>query len=179
MSFLIEKLPRLSSLHRSLSRGDLGLFLLACFSISQLEPLSNAVSLLNIADALARQNLFFVLAVSVAGWRFLLSDPAIGLSWSDWIIVAVSPFLFGLVCFFGVYQLAGAAFTLLLIPLVTANYKDTQFKSALIVCGALAINSFWGPLVFQTFTAPIIAFDTTLLGWAYALLRPDIQQHGA
>jgi len=163
---------------RNLSRGDLGLFLLAGFAVAEQEPLTSSMTLGHVLDALGRQNLFLVFALYVAARRFLSSGKDLGLSRTDWALAAIGTVLFGIVCFTGVYQLAGLVLTLLLIPLRFTGARDKEFNSALLVCGALAINSFWGPLLFQTFTATIIGFDTTLLHWAYALLRPDIQQHG-
>ena len=49
----------------------------------------------------------------------------------------------------------------------------------MIVCAALALNSFWAPLFFQFFTEQIIAVDSAALRLAYSALRPDIVADGA
>jgi hypothetical protein len=165
-------------LNRKLSRGDLGLLFLACFFIAAQPPLNGPPSFSVLFDALARQNLFFVFAILVAGRRFLFSSRSLSWSRSDWTLAGIGSLLFLVVCFLGVEWLAGAALTLVLIPLLLSNRRDIELTSGLLVCTALAINSFWGPLIFQNFTAQIIAFDTTLLKAAYALLRPDIRVEG-
>jgi hypothetical protein len=154
-------------LRRALNRGDLGILILAAFFIAVQPPLSDVASMLAILDALARQNLFLCFALLVAGRRFFLSGADLPVSRSDWALAALACVLFSVSSFFGVDQVAGLVLTLVLVPLYFFGRRNENFSSALIVCTALAINSFWGPLIFQTFTAPIIAIDTHLLKWVY------------
>ena len=170
---------RSGMLARALNRGDLGLLVLAIFFVAMQPPLEKAVSFYAVLDSLARQNLFFCFALLVAGRRFLEGGASLALTRSDWPLAAGVSLLFGVVSMFGVDQVAGLVLTLAIPALYFSGPRNESFNSALLVCGALAINSFWGPLVFESFTGEIIAFDTTLLKWTYGLLRPDIVAHGA
>ncbi len=177
MTSLSEPL-KLDFLKRPLNRGDLGLLVLAMFFVAMQPPLASQPSLTIILEALAHQNLFFCFALLVAGQRFMDAGPGLALTRSDWILAAIASLLFGIVALFGKDEVSGLALTLLLPALYVSGPRNLYFISALLVCAALAINSFWGPLLFQTFTGEIIAFDTTLLKWTYGLLRPDIVAHG-
>jgi hypothetical protein len=164
--------------NRPLHRGDLGIFILAAYFIAAQPTLTQAASVNTVLSAIGHQNLFSCFAVYVASWRFLASEPAMAISRGDKYIAILAALLFAIACFCGISQMAGLVLSLLLIPLYFVGHRDDNFNSALIVCSALAINSFWGPLLFQTFTAPIIAIDTTLLKWVYSILRPDIVVNG-
>ena len=168
----------ISAFFRPLNRGDLGLFVLALFFVAVQPPLEKSASVISIADALARQNLFFLFAVLVAGQRFLEGGAALAMRRNDWVIVVFTCLFFGVVTAFGVDQVAGLVLTLLAPALYFSSERNVNFASAAIVCMALAINSFWGPLLFQSFTGEIIAVDTTLLKWTYHWLRPDIVANG-
>ena len=170
--------PVSSVLSRPLNRGDLGLFILALFFVAVQPPLENSMSLLSIVNALANQNLFFLFAMLVAASRFWESGSALSLTRADWVIAILAALLFGVVGLFGVDQVAGLVLTLMVPALYFAGPRNLNFKAALLVCSALAVNSFWGPLLFQSFTGEIISLDTTLLKWTYGLLRPDIVANG-
>ena len=166
-------------LSRQISRGDIGCLLLAEFFIASLPPLDKASSLIGIADTIAQQSLFFLFAIFVAGKRFSLSNHNDQPSKLDIANAIIGTILFAVICFFGVEQVAGLGLTLVMVVFLFSGVKDRNFQSAQLVCFALAINSFWGPLIFQTFTSQIIAFDSGLLKWAYGYLRPDILADGA
>ena len=165
-------------LNREISRGDIGCLLLAEYFVAALPPLDQASSLIGVADTIARQSLFFLFAIFVAAKRFWLSNHTDKPSKIDIANALISTILFSIVCFFGVEQIAGLVLTLIIAVFLLGGVKDKNFRSALLVCLALAINSFWGPLIFQTFTSQIIAFDSGLLKWAYGFLRPDILAQG-
>ena len=170
--------PASTVLTRALNRGDLGLFVLALFFVAVQPPLEKSVSLLSVIDALARQNLFFLFALLVAARRFLDGGASLALTKTDWAIAVLACLFFGVVGLFGVDQVAGLVLTLLVPALYFSGARNVNFNAALMVCAALAINSFWGPLMFQSFTGEIISLDTTLLKWVYGVLRPDIVANG-
>ncbi|MEO6610271.1 MAG: hypothetical protein ABIN69_17550 [Aestuariivirga sp.] len=172
--------PALASslLSRPLNRSDLGMFVLALFFVAVQPPLETSVSLLSVVDALGRQNLFFLFALLVAATRFIDSGPTLSLTRRDWMIAVLACLFFGIVGLFGVDQVAGLVLTLAVPALYFSGPRNLNFNAALLVCAALAINSFWGPLLFQSFTGEIISLDTTLLKWTYGLLRPDIVANG-
>ena len=170
--------PAVSAFFRPLNRGDLGLFVLGLFFVAAQPPLEKSASLISVADALARQNLFFLFAMLVAARRFIQGGATLATSRTDWLIVVFACLCFGVVTAFGVDQVAGLVLTLLVPALYFSGARNVNFASAIIVCIALAINSFWGPLLFQSFTGEIIAVDTALLKWTYHWLRPDIVANG-
>ncbi len=163
---------------RKISRGDIGCLLLAEFFVAALAPLQKASTFLGVVEHIATQNLFFLFAIFVAIKRFRMADQSEGPSKLDVFNAVLSTLLFAIICFFGVEQLAGLGLTIGVGLFLVSGSKDKNFVSALLVCSALALNAFWGPLIFQTFTAQIIAFDSNLLKWAYAFLRPDIKVQG-
>jgi hypothetical protein len=170
--------PTSSILTRGLNRGDLGLLVLALFFVAAQPPLETSASLLSMMDTLARQNLFFLFAMLVAGRCFLESGIGLNLTKSDWLVAGFAFLFFGVGSLFGVDQVAGLVLTLLVPALYFSGPRNLNFNTALMVCAALAINSFWGPLLFQSFTGEIISLDTTLLKWTYSVLRPDIVSDG-
>lgn len=161
----------------ALTRRDVGLFILAAFVIASLQDVSMQGGILAFLDSLARQNLFFGFAVFVAAQRLWASDTR-PVSWFDYASLATAIALFGFTCFLGQPAAAGLAMSFLVMG-YAARPSDPNFRSALIVMGALAINSFWGPLIFQTFTEQIIGIDVTALRLINAILRPDIVAYGA
>jgi hypothetical protein len=170
--------PRSKKLDRKISRGDIGCLVLAEFFVAALSPLDSASNLVGVIAHIATQNLFFLFAILVAAKRFRLADQSESPSKLDIFGAVFATLLFTIICFFGVEQLAGLGLSIILALFLITGVKDKNFFSALLVCFALALNVFWGPLIFQTFTAQIIAFDSSLLKWAYAYLRPDIAVQG-
>lgn len=175
---MISLASTVSALRRPLNRGDLGLFVLALFFVAVQPPLEKSASIVSIADGLARQNLFFFFAALLAGRRFFEGGATLALSRTDLLIALAAGLSFGVVAAFGVDQVAGLGLTVLVPVIYFSGARNLNFTSALIVCMAIAINSFWGPLLFQSFTGEIIAVDTTLLKWTYSWLRPDIVSDG-
>lgn len=171
-------IQRSTILGRKISRGDIGCLVLAEFFVAALSPLESASNFIGIIEHIATQNLFFLFAILVAAKRFRLADQSESPSKLDIFSAVFATLLFTIICFFGVEQLAGLCLTIILALFIITGAKDRNFFSALLVCSALALNCFWGPLIFQTFTAQIIAFDSSLLKWAYAYLRPDIAVQG-
>jgi hypothetical protein len=171
-------IPHSTSLDRKISRADIGCLVLAEFFVAALSPLESKSNVIGVIEHIATQNLFFLFAILVAAKRFRLSDLSVSPSKLDILAAVLATLLFTIVCLFGVEQLAGLGLSIVLVPLFITGQKDKNFFSALLVCSALALNVFWGPLIFQTFTAQIIAFDSSLLKWAYAYLRPDIAVQG-
>ena len=174
--FTIAQQP--SILNRQISRGDIGCLLLAEFFIAALPPLEQTSTIGGLLQHIAAQNVFFLFAVFVAAKRILESDRLEVPSRLDIFNAAIGTILFAVSCFFGVEQLAGLGLTVVIILFMVSGTKDLSFRSAMLVCFALALNIFWGPLIFQTFTAQIIAFDSSLLKLAYSFLRPDIKAEG-
>ncbi|MDE2384818.1 MAG: hypothetical protein KGO53_09370 [Alphaproteobacteria bacterium] len=161
----------------ALTRADVGLFVLAGFVIASLKDVSARDGLLAFLDGLARQNLFFCFAVYVAGWR-LLRSPARAASGFDIGLLIIAALLFALAAYLGQPLAAGLVLTVLVLAFATQR-PEPEFRSALIVMGAMAVNCFWGPLMFQTFTDQIIGIDVTALRMINAVLRPDITSNGA
>ena len=167
-----------SVFNRPLNAGDLGCMVLVAFFIAAL-PISEDMSISGVLNALTQQNIFVDIAVLVAIWRYYLARQHEQISRKDVAIASIAMLLFAIVCFVGVWQLAGLALTFALLPVLFIRNKSNNLISALILAATLAMNSFWAPLIFQTFTSTIIALDTSLLAFAYKILRPDIVAKGA